>query len=207
MNNVGDAFGWAFRDPQWPGKIVVQGLILIIPIVGWIAMTGWLLLAFENARAGKNELPPAGFHLARGIAMFGVFFVYGVALQIPASAASSASGAASGQGNGALFALAFLLWFLGSIVLNFLVPSLIVNTYHRGFGGGMDIQRVWQLATADLNNSLVAGLIVFVVSVIGGLGFVCLVGFIFTIPFQNAVMAGVAAWYEKTQPAAPAAAA
>jgi hypothetical protein len=48
MNSVGDSFAWAFRDPQWPGKMIVQGLIAIIPIVGWIAMTGWLMLAFET---------------------------------------------------------------------------------------------------------------------------------------------------------------
>ena len=33
MNSVGDAFGWAFKDPAWLGKIAVQGLILIIPVV------------------------------------------------------------------------------------------------------------------------------------------------------------------------------
>ena len=66
MNSVGDAFGWAFKDPAWLGKIAVQGLITIIPIVGWIATTGWLMLSFENARSGRNELPAAGFHLGRG---------------------------------------------------------------------------------------------------------------------------------------------
>jgi hypothetical protein len=40
MNSVGDAFAFAFRDPQWLSKMVVQALILIIPIVGWIAMAG-----------------------------------------------------------------------------------------------------------------------------------------------------------------------
>src|ERR1051326_8418211 len=76
MNSVGDAFGWAFRDPAWVGKVVVQGLILIIPIVGAIAAVGWLMMAFENARNGRNELPPAGFHLGRGIGLVGVLLVY-----------------------------------------------------------------------------------------------------------------------------------
>ena len=83
MNSVGDSFAWGFRDPGWAGKMLLQGLIALIPIVGWIAMTGWLMMAFENIRAGKNELPPAGFHLERGIAIFGVFLIYGVILQIP----------------------------------------------------------------------------------------------------------------------------
>src|SRR6266581_8232178 len=84
MNSVGEAFGWAFRDPSWLGKIVVQGLILIIPIVGWIAAVGWLMLAFENARSGRDELPPAGFHLGRGIGLFGVVVIYSIVIDIPA---------------------------------------------------------------------------------------------------------------------------
>ena len=213
MSSAGDAFGWAFRDPQWPAKILVQGLIVIIPIVGWIAMTGWLLLAFDNARSGRNELPPAGFHLRRGIAMFGVFLIYGIVLQIPSSVLYGAGSAGSTQsGNPVLYSsplagLGFLLGLAGSLFLNFLVPSLIINTYRRGFAGGMDVPAVWQLAAANLNNSLVAGVIVFVVSVIGGLGFVCCIGFIFTIPWQNTVMAAVAAWIEKVQVAPPAPAA
>ena len=37
MNSLGDAISFPFRDPGWAGKIVVQALILIIPIVGVIA--------------------------------------------------------------------------------------------------------------------------------------------------------------------------
>src|SRR5690348_13822936 len=100
MNNVGDSFGWAFRDPQWAGKMLLQGLIAIIPIVGWIAMTGWLMMAFENARSGRNELPPAGFHLERGIAIFVVFLVYGIVLNIPALVLYVIGIATAGAGNG-----------------------------------------------------------------------------------------------------------
>jgi uncharacterized protein DUF4013 len=211
MNNVGDSFGWAFRDPAWPGKVLLQGLIVIIPVIGWIAMTGWLMLAFENARAGKNELPPAGFHLGRGIGIFLIFFIYGFVLNIPASVLYIAGSIAAGHSNSPanfgspLIALALLWNFAASLFLRFLIPSLIVNTYHRGFAGGMDIQRVWRLATFNVSNSVIAGLIIFVASVIGGFGLVCCIGIIFTIPYENTINAGAAAWFEKMQtaPAAP----
>jgi hypothetical protein len=211
MNSVGDAFAFAFRDPQWLSKMVVQALILIIPIVGWIAMTGWMMMAFENVRSGRNELPPAGFHLSRGIGIFGVFFIYGFVLNIPASFLYAAGGIATGENTArfaagsALTALAILWNFLAGLFLNFLVPSLIVNTYHAGFAGGMDLPRVWRLATLNLNNSLLAGLIVFVAALIGPLGFVvCCVGIFFTTVYQNTIQAGIAAWFERVQ-AAPAA--
>lgn len=210
MNSVGDAFVYPFRDPTWPGKMVVQALILIIPIVGWIAMTGWLMLAFENARLGRAQLPPAGFHLSRGIGIFGVFLIYGLVLNVPAWVLYTAGGIASGASNARGFNPGAPLWSLGSLwsfvaglFLNFLVPSLIVNTYHGGFVGGMDVARVWRLAAINLGNSVVAGLIVFVASLIGPLGFIlCCIGVLFTIVYQNAIQAGVAAWFERVQTAA-----
>ena len=207
MNSVGDSFTWAFRDPTWPGKVLLQGLIVIIPVVGWIAMTGWLMLAFENARAGKNELPPAGFHLGRGIGIFLIFFIYGFVLNIPASILYVAGSIAAGHSNTAanvgspLVALALLWNFAASLFLRFLIPSLIVNTYHGGFAGGFDLPKVWRLATFNVSNSVIAGLIIFVASVIGGLGFVCCIGIIFTIPYENTINAGAAAWFERVQPA------
>jgi len=212
MNSVGEAFVWPFRGPRWFERMVVQALILIIPVVGWIAMTGWMMLAFENFREGRAELPPAGFHLRRGIAIFGVFLIYGIVLNVPTwvlyTAGGIASGGSTGRGFNAgapLSALGFLWMFAAGLFLDFLVPSLIVNTYHAGFAGGMDVQRVWRLSTVNVGNAVVAGLIVWVASVIGPLGFVlCCVGVFLTTVYQNAVQAGAAAWFERAQAAVPA---
>jgi hypothetical protein len=216
MNSVGDAFSYPFRSPGWFGKIVLQSLIAFIPIVGWIAMTGWLMLTFENVRAGRMELPPAGFHLSRGIGIFGVFLIYGIVLNIPAFILFSLGGGfnfgahnnygyyySSPVGN-----LGSTLSFVAGLFLDFLVPSLIVNTYHFGFAGGLDVQRVWRYATTNVTNGVIAGAIIFVASLIGAAGVIaCCIGLLFTIGYQNAIQAGVAAWFERMQaaPAAPGA--
>src|SRR5260370_8908562 len=83
MTSVGDAFGWPCQDPGWFGKMIVQGLITIIPIVGWIATAGWLIMTIDNYRAGRRELPPAGFHLQRGVALFFVYLIYIIVFSIP----------------------------------------------------------------------------------------------------------------------------
>lgn len=207
MNNVGESFAWAFRDPQWPAKMLVQGLIAIIPIVGWIAMNGWLMLAFENARQGKNELPPAGFHLERGFPIWVILIIYGLVLAIPGGVLYAVGAIAVNSNNssaviavGALIQLlGYLVSLAGSLFFRFLIPALIVHTYRGGFSGGLDVQRVWQMATVNVNNSIVAGLIIFVASIIGGLGFlVCCIGLIFTVPYENTINAGAAAWWERT---------
>lgn len=220
MNSVGDAFGWAFRDPNWLGKIVVQALILIIPIVGWIAATGWLMMAFENARAGRNELPPAGFHLARGIGIFGVYVIYSIVLNLP----GSILGGIGSQGlvyrcptqstcnyvyvGGPLSGLGSLWGFLAGLFLDFLVPTLIVMVFHHGFAGGFDLARVWRYATSNVTNSVIGGLIIFVTGFIAAAGIIaCCIGIFFTAMYAFSVQAGVAAWFERQQsaPAAPVA--
>src|SRR5260370_1602941 len=66
VNSAGDAFVFPFHDPQWVGKIVVQALILIIPIVGLIALPASRLMTLHNLRAGRQELAPDCVSLRRG---------------------------------------------------------------------------------------------------------------------------------------------
>jgi len=208
MNSVGDAFSYPFQAPGWVGKIVVQALILIIPIVGWIAAAGWLMLTYENLRSGRRELAPAGFHLERGIGLFGVIVIYAIVINIPAWILDGIGGAASRQNSfaGAPFTALGSLWsLLAQLLLYFLTPSLIVLTARHGFSGGLDIQRVWSLATGQMNNSIIGGLVIFAGSIIGALGFiVCCIGIFFTVTYSIAIQAGVAAWFDRMQ-AAPAA--
>ena len=213
MSSVGDAFAFPFRDPGWVGKIVVQGLILIIPIVGLIATAGWMLMTFDNIRAGRHELAPAGFHLSRGIGLFGAWFIYSFVLALPGSilngisTAVNANHAFSGNSfspNSFTFSSFYqpgsLLELAGQLVLDLLLPSIIVMTYHYGFSGGMDVPRVWRLTTSNMNNSLVAGLMIFVASLVGELGIVaCCVGVFFTGAYAASVMSGVASWFERAQ--------
>jgi len=209
MNSVGDAFTFPFRDPGWVGKIAVQGLILIIPIVGWIATAGWLMLTYDNLRAGRQELPPAGFHLERGIGIFGVIVIYAIVINIPGSILDGIGGAMS-RDNGFSYspvsALGSLWSFAAQLFLDFLIPSLIVLTARNGFSGGLDVPRVWALATSQVNNSIIGGAVIFAAGIIGGLGLIaCCIGVFFTLTYAAAVQAGVAAWFEKVQatPSAP----
>jgi hypothetical protein len=207
VNNAIDAFGFPFRDPAWVGKIVVQGLILIIPIVGLIALAGWMLMTFDNLRAGRQELAPAGFHLSRGIGLFGAWLIYAVVLAIPGAILNgigSGMDAHGGYYGGPFMGLGSLLNFAAQLFLYFLLPSIIVMTYHHGFSGGIDVQSVWRLATSNVNNSIIAGLMMFLAGIVAALGIIaCCIGVFFTGAYAAAVMTGVASWFERAQ-AAPA---
>src|SRR2546428_13199522 len=87
MDRITDAFLWPFRDPGWPAKIGIIGLILLIPIVGSINGLGWMLAALDGLRAGEERLPPANLsYLGRGFRLFVVNFVYYFAIFVVAAA-------------------------------------------------------------------------------------------------------------------------
>ena len=204
MNSAGDAFGLPFRSPNWFGTIVLQGLILIIPIIGQIALLGWMLITIDNLRAGRYELAPAGFHLGRGIALFGVELIYGVALGIVPAILYGIGGSLTAQNNsaggGALLGLGGLLWAVVAVFLTFLTPALILRTSIGGFSGGMDVAAVWQQATANVGQTVIAALLIWVAGVIGSLGWIlCFVGVLLTSVYAAGVSAGIVSWYERAQ--------
>jgi len=136
VNSPGDAFAFPFRSPGWLGTVVLQGLILIIPIIGQIALLGWMVITLDNLRDGRQELAPAGFHLWRGIRLFGVQLVYGIVLSIiPGILEGIGSAMQRSNGSGvALISLGYLLNLVALVLFAFILPALILITYEQGFG-------------------------------------------------------------------------
>jgi hypothetical protein len=189
MNSIGDSFVWPFQSPEWAARLLVQGLITIIPIIGWISTAGWMMITLDNYRAGRHELAPAGFHLSRGLGIFGVYLVYSLIFAAIGWIIDKAG----------LPSLGDFVEIILRLLLLFISAAVILAVYHRGFSAGFDLAHIWKASTASAANAFFAGLIILVGSVIAALGgAVCLVGLIFTIPYGSAIAAGAVAWFEQS---------
>jgi hypothetical protein len=67
------AFSYPFRDAHWPVKLAVMGLIVMVPVLGVVVLTGWMILIRsgpEIRRRGCN-LPSACPALERAFLLDG----------------------------------------------------------------------------------------------------------------------------------------
>ena len=196
------------KDPSWVGKLIIIGLIGIIPIAGWMNVLGWTLASLGNLRAGRAELAPANFsHLGRGARLFLVTLVYGILAGLLAAVfyvpgfllafMSKGDGAAAGLGL-LLTSVGGLVGFVGSLGVAWLQPIVYLRTDAGGIGAGLDFPAVLAELSAQPFKTLLAALLMYVGGLIGSLGFlVCLIGALFTVPYGYAMVAGVLRIYEQ----------
>ncbi len=73
-------FWWA-ETPEWFSRVVLMGLIGLIPFAGTMALYGWFLSLRDHLLEARWELPRPGFsYLERGLRVFAAAFVYGLGI-------------------------------------------------------------------------------------------------------------------------------
>jgi len=82
--NIGDAFGYVFRSPNWFGKLAIGALcvlffwLLLIPL---FILNGYFVETARGISRGARELPPwteIGKKLREGFVLFVVLFIWGL---------------------------------------------------------------------------------------------------------------------------------
>lgn len=211
MDRIADAFTWPVRDPGWPAKLLVIALILLIPIVGAINGIGWMLSAIDRLRAGDQTLPPANLgYLGRGFPLFLVVVVYGLAIALLAGLVylpavlifvhegQGNANAAAVSGGVLLSLLSFSIATLGTLALNFVMPSIVLATDRGGVAAGLRFVKVARGARASMSASLISGLMLIAASFIGSVGIVaCGVGVLFTTAYSLAMQAWIVHCFEQ----------
>jgi hypothetical protein len=194
MVRLPEIFHWMSEDERWRYKIVFQGLILLIPVVGVIALLGWLSIICDNLMAGRQDVPPAGFHLRRGVNVFAIGIIYWFGLSVPLEALLYAN--ALWHGALPLGQVAAVYNDLALLLYVVLIVPLFVATNRDGFLGGLNLVAIIFSVLSRPIRTIVATLVVLIAIAIGILGFALLfVGALITIPYAGSIVATIAAWW------------
>lgn len=194
MVRLPEIFFWMFEDERWRYKFVFQALILLVPVVGLVALLGWMMITCANLLAGRQDVAPAGFHLRRGVELFAVGIVYWVALGAPLSGLRYAD--AIWNGRLPLQTVAAVYNDVALLAYVILMVPVLVATERGGFLGGLNVAHVVLSIVRRPFRTAVAALVVLVAIAIGIFGFALLVvGAPFTITYAASVVATIAAWW------------
>ena len=158
---------WFTSTPDWFQRVIVTGLIGLIPVIGSINLFGWTLTATDMVRGGWKELPPAGFqHLERGVAPFVVALVYGLVLSIGLALVVVLAVAFGFSGRTQLVVIAIVLGLLGLLLLVawwlaalYVFAALLIGSDRLGIGKALDPRRLLALASANQQVSLHVALV------------------------------------------------
>ncbi len=199
-------FGFPFKDQNWFQKLLIAGLITLIPIIGMLYLLGWGLEITRQIIFHEPIVIPEtdfGKFLTRGLKAFVISLVYSIPamiLQVPNGIAnvmiesSANSGEASSALVGGIMALSVctgLLNMVYSLALAFILPAIyglfLVN--NEEISAGFRFGEIFGLAKKAPVAFLLALVGYMIGSMISGLGVIaCIVGIIVTIPYGILIM-------------------
>lgn len=198
--NFSLGFGFIFQDKEWFKKLIIPGLVLLIPIVGWMITLGWALRVTKNVISGSEEpLPDLDFggDILRGFFAFLITFIY----SLPVSAISTITGwiaELSFSGSSANFTLisaftaliGLAAFFLGLVTSFISFPAIANYIAHDDFGAAFRLGEVFGLIKTNFVGWLIVALgTLLAVGLIAPLGMIaCIIGLMVTIPYSFAVM-------------------
>lgn len=213
--DIGQAFSYMTADPQWMNKVVIMGLVTLIPVAGYLVLFGWMREVFERAKEGRKELPALDFgtQLEKGIAPFVAMLgpmlamfvgIFGLQLlMIPFALLSEALRGTAVEGvAAALVGLLGILVTLVMMVAMFAISAVVPEVMRRGMRGEMMPVLSPKASLVAIKNNMSAYLMVLV----GGFAFnmisqvgvmLCFVGMFLTMPLAAVGLSHLLAQWDR----------
>jgi hypothetical protein len=197
--DFGLAFTFPFRDPDWLKKIVIIGLVGLIPIIGQIVVMGW---AFEiSRRVIRGDFQPLpdldfGEQLGKGFQVWLIYLVYLIPIILVTIPLAVVDTLATNAGGNTQNVVAFFsvccsaIIFLYGLFVAFVVPAAIGRCADKGnLGAAFKFAEVFALVRAAPTAFLMVLLGVFVAGFIAPLGSIlCVIGVLLTAVYAQAII-------------------
>jgi hypothetical protein len=192
--NVGKAFAYMFDDPQWLQKLIIGGLVGLIPIINF-ALVGYIVQIARNVSAGYDRPLPEWNNFSNffmlGLKVFVISLVYSIPLilMLCVFVPIVMLGGASDSDELALLvgfsgACLMLVVILFAILISFVSTAAMVRfTQTDDLGSAWRFAEVFGFMRQQFGPIFTLWLLSLVASVIAGLGGSVVIGVVFTVPF------------------------
>jgi hypothetical protein len=195
----GNAFTFVFDDEDWITKILVGGLLSLIPIIGWFLILGWGVEITKRVIRKDPELLPDwsdfGGYLTRGFLVFVVAFVFMLPV-IVVQGCSSILPLVFQEADETMSTVFIIVsacfgcfTFLYSIAAYLLLPAAIGKYAATDeFGAAFKIGDIFKMVRENIGTYFLVLLGGIVASLVSSLGIIaCVIGVLFTTVYAMAV--------------------
>jgi hypothetical protein len=199
--DLAKSFSFVFEDENWVAKIIIGGIIAIIPVIGWFFVIGYMVGIARNVIQNNPRPLPEwsdfGQMLVDGLYGFVIGFVYMLPLIIvacifyaPGMWLFSGDNGDAGTA-GAMFSCCFSFFAVlyGFFAGWFLIPSALGRYADTDdLGSALRINEVLDLSRANPGAFLVALLVSVLAGFLAGFGVIlCCIGVLFTSFYSQLV--------------------
>jgi hypothetical protein len=207
--DIAYAFSFPFKDENWIKKLLIFGVITLIPIVGWLVLLGFMADVVRRTLNDDPILMPDldfGRQLSTGFRLFVVSLIYSLPAIILMGLAYIPPMIAAGmKGDNTEMITAIMSFFmvccmgivfLYIIFIGFLIPIALVKSILEGtIGAGLKFGEIFAVLKAGFLNYLIVLLVTGIgSSILNSIGsMVCGVGVLFTLPYSVAMQANLMA--------------
>lgn len=197
--DIGKSFGYVFEDENWVTKVLIGGVLNLVPILNFAA-TGYELQVLKKVAAAEERPLPEwrdfGNLFVKGLLVTIAGLIYAIpllllvgvtALLSALSSTGASAGTSSGDALAAILAIfAFAMGFLAvvyGLLIALWLPAATVNYALLGdFGAFFRLGEIWSFVSGNLGGYIVALVVFGLASIIAVLvgGLLCFVGTAFT---------------------------
>jgi hypothetical protein len=199
--DLGRAFSFIFDDDEWVSKILIGGLLVIIPIIGALWVLGYMIDTGRNVLHDNPRPLPAinfGDQLGKGFSSLIISLVYAIPIfilicitfGIIVMVAGVSGGDESAAAGASIFMLACiypLIFLLGLVVQVFVLAGYVRYIQTDSLSASLNFGFVWRMVRSSLKTWLLVLLLYLLASIIASAGSIALfIGMFFTLVFAQA---------------------